>query len=65
MTTTIQIKDETHDLLKKLRSSLDAHSYDEVITKLASTHTRSLYGFCGKKSLKVALADLRDKHDRF
>jgi len=65
MTTTIQIKDETHDLLKKLRSSLEAHSYDEVIISLAAMRTRSLYGFCGKRSLKEVLAGLRDKHDRF
>ncbi len=68
MTTTIQIQDETQSILKQLRKSLHAETYDDVINKLISRPvkpTESLYGFLGKSTRKKLLYGLRDKNDRF
>ena len=35
MSTTIQIRDSTHQMLKKLKDEENASNYDEVISKLA------------------------------
>ena len=67
MSTTIQIDNETHEILSKLRKSLHAESYNEVIKILLKKglhKSRSMYGFLGKMSSKVILKDLRDKSDR-
>ena len=67
MVTTIQVQQQTLELLKKLKEETRARSYDEAITKIvvAGTKTESLYGFLGKRSRKWILKDLRDKSDRF
>ncbi|PIN74462.1 hypothetical protein COV18_07460 [Candidatus Woesearchaeota archaeon CG10_big_fil_rev_8_21_14_0_10_37_12] len=65
MTTTIQIREETLDLLKRIKESSNAKSYDETIINVLSMKTKtSLAGFLGKKPMKKILDDLRDKHDR-
>ena len=67
MPTTIQIHEETLELLKKLRKPIKASSYDEVIVdiiKKATKPTDSLYGFLGKKSMKEILRGLRDEENR-
>ena len=67
MPTTIQIKERTLEILKKIKKDTHSSSYDEAITKIAvnSTKKESLYGFLGKKSRNWILKDLRDKNDRF
>ncbi len=67
MQTTIQITDQTLELLRKIKQETASHSYDEAITKIIIQKTKpeSLAGFLGKKSMKDILADLRDKNDRF
>jgi hypothetical protein len=68
MATTIQVKEETLEVLKKFRRAANAHSYDETIqalVKKATKHTTSMHGFLGKKPMKNILRGLRDEHDRF
>src|SRR3989344_4861247 len=51
MVTTIQVEEKTLLLLKKLKESLDASSYDEAITKIAIKHMKpekSMAGSLGK-----------------
>ncbi len=40
MVTTIQVDEKTLLLLKKLKASLDASSYDEAITRVAIRHIK-------------------------
>ena len=68
MTTTIQINRETQDILKRLRETFHAGSYDEVIQMMAQRgvlKSESMYGILGKKSIKSVLKGLRDKNDRY
>ena len=68
MTTTIQVHDDTLELLKLYRKSTKAASYDEtikVMIKKATAPRESLKGFLGKRSMKYILEGLRDKTDRF
>lgn len=71
MVTTIQVQDNTLELLKKLKEETKAGSYDETIKKIAIERTKneSLAGYLGKylgkKSRKWVLEDLRDESDRF
>lgn len=67
MVTTIQVNEPTLKLLKKFKADLNAHSYNEVINKMAKLviNKQSMYGALGKeKSMQNILKDLRDKHDR-
>ena len=68
MATTIQVKEDTLEWLKRLREQYKAASYDEVIdTLIKKEHTlpKSGYGLLkGKVSRKDMLEGLRDKHDR-
>jgi predicted CopG family antitoxin len=67
MTTTIQIDDETQEMLKKLRKTLHAETYNEVINKLIMRplkQEQSMYGFLGKSDRKKVLKGLRDEKDR-
>ncbi len=66
MPTTIQIDNETLDLLKKFKNSLNAESYNEVInTILKGGIKKSMYGALGKeKSMKNILRGLRDEINR-
>ena len=71
MVTTIQIKENTLLLLKKLKEQMNVGSYEEVIKKIVIERAskESLAGFLGKRygrvSKKNVLKDLRDKDDRF
>ncbi len=66
MVTTIQVREETMEQLKQLRTHMKAKSYDEVVQNLVRhQNIESMYGFLGKKSRAWILKDLRDKHDRF
>lgn len=67
MVTTIQVKDTTLELLKKVKEETKSSSYDEAIKKIviARAKKESFYGFLGKKSRAWVLKDLRDEHDRF
>lgn len=67
MPTTIQVTEETLELLKRMRKAADASSYDELIQtviKKTTTAHESLYGLLGKKTMKDILRGLRDEHDR-
>lgn len=68
MVTTIQVREETLEMLKQLRRNLKASSYDEVITKLVREPGRKNdygRGILGKRGMKWVMEDLRDKSDRF
>ena len=71
-TTTIQIKNETKDLLNNLKKSYNSNTYDEVIQAMARAKAKSLYGSLagkGRKSSFLAamkiLKGLRGSGDRF
>ncbi|MDP1695638.1 MAG: hypothetical protein Q8L29_01840 [archaeon] len=71
MVTTIQVDEQTLELLKKLKREMVVASYAEAITRMAAERTRGksfggiLQKYYKKKPLKEILKDLRDKHDRF
>ncbi len=67
MTTTVQIQDETLELLKKIKVETKSGSYDEAIRKIVLSRVRekSMAGYLGPKSSKQIMKDLRDKSDRF
>lgn len=68
MTTTIQISNETADILKSLRKQTNSRSYDEVIQTILKDHQscHSLFGFAGKKlTKKEILNGIRDKDDKY
>lgn len=66
MPTTIQIDNETLELLKRFKNSLNAESYNDVINViLKGGIKKSMYGSFGKeKSMKNILKGLRDEQDR-
>ncbi|MBI4141841.1 hypothetical protein HY484_02880 [Candidatus Woesearchaeota archaeon] len=67
MATTIQVHDDTLEMLKKMRHQTKTASYDETIheiIKKATSKKESLYGFLGKSSIKQILKGLRDENDR-
>ena len=68
MTTTIQVKEDTLEWLKRLREQYKAASYDEVIQtfiKKERTLPESGFGLLGHvASRKKILEGLRDKNDR-
>ena len=68
MSTTIQVNEDTVDVLKILRDQMNASSYDALIKVLiekAMKPKKSLWGYGGKKTMKDILKDLRDKSDRY
>ena len=72
MPTTIQVNEQTLELLKKLKQELQTASYEEAITKIAAKHMaqKSMAGslkkyFKKKLTKEQILEGLRDKHDRF
>ncbi len=67
MPTSIQINEETLELLKKVKHQTKAQTYDEVIQNFMklSAYAKTFRGFIGKKKRKDLMADLRDKKDRF
>ncbi|MBI2208835.1 hypothetical protein HYU50_05050 [Candidatus Woesearchaeota archaeon] len=66
MPTTIQVDNETLDLLKRFKNSLNAESYNDVINAiLKGGLKKSMYGTLGKeKNMKSILRGLRDEQDR-
>ena len=66
MKTTIQINENTLELLRNVRDNTNSNSYDDVINKIIikSLNKESLFGYLGKKNKKEILKDLRDKSDR-
>ena len=66
MKTTIQINQNTLELLRKVRDDNRSGSYDEIITKIIirNLNKESLFGYLGKKNRRFILKELRDKSDR-
>lgn len=68
MSTTIQVNNETVDVMKVLRDQMQVPSYDALIKVLiekAMKPKKSLWAVGGKKTMKEILKDLRDKSDRY
>ena len=68
MNTTIQITEETVNVMKLMRDQLKLPSYDALLKILitkAVKPKRSLWAAGGKASMKDILKDLRDKSDRY
>ncbi len=68
MPTTIQVTNETLGLLRNLRKSRNAESYNEVILKAIrdSQKSESMFGSLKtNKSFKQLMKGLRDEDDRF
>ncbi len=67
MTTTIQIQDETAELLKRYKEQLHLKTYDEAIRKMMhlGDYAKQFRGILGKGTMKDVMKDLRDKTDRF
>ena len=67
MTTTIQVQEDTLELLKQLRAVTKSETYDSTIKevlKQSGNKEKSMYGFLGKKNMKQILKGLRDESDR-
>lgn len=66
MATTIQVEKETLELLKMLKESRKAKSYDETVRNMLAEAwpKKSMWGILGKKPMKEILKDLRDEGDR-
>ena len=67
MTTTIQVSDDTLELLRKVKKDTQSTSYDEAIKQMVfwTVREKSLGGYLGSSPRKQLLKDLRDKHERF
>jgi len=67
MVTTVQIQDETLELLKKVKEETKSASYDEAIKKIVVMRVaeKSLGGYLAAYSSKDNYKGVRDKRDRF
>ncbi|HIH11324.1 TPA: hypothetical protein HA241_03985 [Candidatus Woesearchaeota archaeon] len=67
MTTTVQIQDDTLELLKKVKEETKSASYDEAIKKIVLMRVaeKSLGGYLSGCSSKDNYKGVRDKRDRF
>ena len=71
MATTIQVSNQTLEVLRKLKQQMQMESYEETIVELVKERGKkeslagSLQKYRGKASLKDFLKEVRDKHDRF
>lgn len=67
MTTTIQINEDTLELLKKYKEQTKAHTYDDVIKNFMKmgAYAKTFKGYLGKKNMSFVMAGLRDKKDRY
>lgn len=66
-TTTIQVENQTKELLNELKEGYHSKTYDEVIKMLVKKKTKPMYGKLAKgKSISVAemMKELREKSDR-
>ena len=66
MATTIQVQDDTLDLLKRYKEQHAYQTYDQTIKALMSLgdYAKSFRGFLGKKDMAFVMKGLRDKKDR-
>ena len=66
-TTTVQVTDDTLELLRKAKTETRSSSYNEAIKKIILTRTgkKTLGGYLGRRPSHQLLKDLRDKHDRY
>lgn len=66
MTTTIQISEDTLELLKKYKEQTRAQTYEEVIRNFMKLgqYAKTFRGYVGKKNMKWVMESLRDKKDR-
>lgn len=66
MATTIQLEEETHELLKKVKESHKARTYDETVRAILveAWPKKSMWGILGKRPLRQLLDGLRDERDR-
>ena len=68
MATTIQVTEHTLELLKQLRKTMNASSYNEVINRViekSMKSNKSLYGAIGRRGINWIMKGLRDKDDKF
>jgi len=68
MTTTIQVNDDTIELLKTLREQLSLSSYDALMKffiRKTMKPEKSMWGYYGKMTMKEILNGLRDETDRY
>jgi hypothetical protein len=67
MVTTIQVGEDTLEILKHLRSAYEAKSYDEALRRALDELTRreSLAGILKHIPREELQEGLRDEHDRF
>ena len=67
MTTTVQVQDETLELLRKVKAETQSSSYDEAIRKIVvlQVQEKTLGGYLGARSPKRLLRGLRDERERF
>ncbi len=66
MATTVQIQDETLELLKKIKVETKSASYDEAIRKIVLLRVQeSFAGYLATGSAKDPYKGVRDKRDRF
>lgn len=66
MATTVQVAQETLELLKRFKGSRKAKSYDEAVRKMLveAWPKESMWGVLGKKTMKQIMEGLRDERDR-
>lgn len=67
MVTTVQVSDETLQLLKKVKEETKSNSYDEAIKQIIVRRVceKSFAGYLSKYSSKDPYKGVRDKRDRF
>lgn len=67
MATTVQVQDETLELLRKVKAETQSSSYDEAIRKIVvlQVQEKTLGGYLGARPSKRLLRNLRDERERF
>ena len=66
MVTTVQIQDDTLELLKKVKEETKSASYDEAIKKMVLMRVKeSFAGYLAEHSSKNIYKGVRDKRERF
>lgn len=66
MVTTVQIQEDTLELLKKVKEETKSASYDEAIKKMVLMQVKeSFAGYLADYSSKNVYKGVRDKRERF
>ena len=66
MVTTVQIQEDTLELLKKVKEETKSASYDEAIKKMVLMRVKeSFAGYLADYSSKNVYKGVRDKRERF